>query len=962
MENKKFNKSKFHYRTKRFFTKKSVAFILSTIIILVGFFSFNISVVQAASCGCASWSTTCNTSPGGSSFANCAVLSTVPAGCTVVPLTSLTRQCSISQASKAPIPPTWSVKYKEDLTGTISTGDFTYKGDGLWYNNAFMPGTENNKQYQHGNIATDIPNYTQAEVTSMGMPANIAALAVQYDTALQEYNASIGREKVNQTTVWDIIWGGLAGTVGSIAQFAADQAGGVIAFVLEFITIPIASFLLAVAGSILDFSVQFTIFGTGFTKDLNGSIQTVWVLLRDTANITFIFILLYAAIKQIVTGVAAQKILMSIIISAVLINFSFFITRVVIDASNLVATSIYNQIQTVTDESTSKTQGLLKAVGGSSGAITNIDLSGMIMDGLNLTTIYDSTKNNNTATSAASIVGVSGLLNAFTRLVLFLITTFVFFALSALLIGRFVMLVVLMATSPIGFVGEVIPGIGTFSTAWRKSLQDQVLIAPAIMFFMLLTIRLSQILAKQASTGPMMVFFNFFLVVYLLLKSVSLTKSLSGPMGNFVDKIAQVGTGLALGAATGGTALVARQVAGRGANALANSKYGQRLSNAAASGSFIGGNIAKATLGTLKSASTGTFDMRNTTALKEVLGQAGTISGIGGGIIDKSYLKASGEYGKGQTGFSGLMDKQKKDAVKQAEAFEGAAGDYEKRVVDREIVERFKQEEIKLEKQIEDATRNGEVTEAKTLSKKLDAIKSQRQTLQNNPKEAMKKLQAAGTGENFKESDKNMQKLDNEKKKLEADKLANIALQQKLEADKQKALTTFEKDKIEKELVIARKESAKLDDDIKTKTEEQTKAAEINNDIKELDNKLSKIKDDLSKKNFALEGLDKMADFVGGGISGAVNKATFGYVRPNLRGGLSSSTIETIQESKNTKANYAKYIRNKFLSANFTPENAEIARAAEMGTSQSDKDKAKEEKAADELAKKVAKQMKEDSK
>ena len=69
---------------------------------------------------------------------------------------------------------------------------------------------------------------------------------------------------------------------------------------------------------------------------MSDSIKTIWVLLRDTANITFIFILLYAAIKQIVMGEVATKTLKNIIIAAVLINFSLFITKVVIDVGNMI--------------------------------------------------------------------------------------------------------------------------------------------------------------------------------------------------------------------------------------------------------------------------------------------------------------------------------------------------------------------------------------------------------------------------------------------------------------------------------------------------------------------------------------------------------------------------------------------------------------------------------------------------
>ena len=67
-----------------------------------------------------------------------------------------------------------------------------------------------------------------------------------------------------------------------------------------------------------------------------------WGAVRDVANIFFILMLLYVAIKTVLSlNVTDNKRLVGvIIIVALLINFSLFTTKVVIDASNIFSKNI----------------------------------------------------------------------------------------------------------------------------------------------------------------------------------------------------------------------------------------------------------------------------------------------------------------------------------------------------------------------------------------------------------------------------------------------------------------------------------------------------------------------------------------------------------------------------------------------------------------------------------------------
>jgi hypothetical protein len=509
---------------------------------------------------------------------------------------------------------------------------------------------------------------------------------------------------------------------GKVVDGAADVLSGSSNFlleaipkILEYVFIPISAFLLAVAGYIMDFSIQYTIYGKGFI-DMNGAIQSVWALIRDSLNICFIFILLYAAIQQIVRGTVAKQTLTAVIISAVLINFSLFTTKIIIDASNLVATSIYNQIGNDTNVASTVGTEAIKFLSSKSGSanstVAEIDLSGRLMDSLGLVTAFD-ISNQNAAFSPDAIKGVGGVIVSFVRLILFLVTTYVFLFIAAVLAGRFVMLVLLMAISPVAFLFNIgVPRLEKYSAWWWGELTNQSLIGPAFTFLMLLTIKLAQALVKANNgASSMIIFFNFFLVIYLLLRSVNMLKDLSGDMGKMAESFASKGTGLALGAVAGIPAAFSRQTAGRVGSAIVESKYGKRLEALGAKGGLAGG-LANMTLGGAKKASTATFDMRNTSAFKETNAQ---IEGLGGfKLTDADALKAGGKGG-----FAAGKAEKEKGVEEQAKAYSKSTIDSEKKTENE-----YKAKEASLQRKIAEEKDPKKKAE---LEKELEVVRKERE-------------------------------------------------------------------------------------------------------------------------------------------------------------------------------------------------------------------------------------------
>ena len=434
--------------------------------------------------------------------------------------------------------------------------------------------------------------------------------------------------------------------LGKAIGGVANTALTIIAYILELVAIPIAAVFLTVAGKIIDFAVAFSIYGNGFHSFIP-TVQSIWTIARDTCNVAFIFILLYIAIRQIIgqAGAELKKTLTSVVIAALFINFSLFFTELIIDGGNLVATALLNQItssscpagttasstapiypgtsvrcatiqQSALGAAASKVTGATNdfftgVVNGAAGGATGISttpLSEHIMDVLQLQTAYQD----------PSILAISSIsiIKSVIRLVLFLVTAFVFFFMAFLLVGRLVMLIFLAATAPLGFMGGTIPFMDKVSKSWWDSLLNQTLVAPVFMFCMLVIIKVGQQvlvatntpLSSTDPTANMVIYFNYVFIIILLIKAVDITKGFSGEVGKLADTAATTFTGAALGAATGGTALIARQTIGRGANMIAES---ETLKNAKARGGAIG-FLAKGALSTGSAVSKSSLDIRHT--------------------------------------------------------------------------------------------------------------------------------------------------------------------------------------------------------------------------------------------------------------------------------------------------------------------------------------------------------------
>lgn len=425
----------------------------------------------------------------------------------------------------------------------------------------------------------------------------------------------------------------------------------------------IFAWLLGVAMVTLDAAVYYTVVKMGDYINGLSAVGVTWRILRDIGNIMLIFGFLAVGIATIlnVDWYGGKKTLPMLIIVAVLLNFSLFISEAIIDTGNLFATQFYSQIN-----------GGRTAGGNTS--ITNEPISNAIMNRLGLATLYGSALRKNDLLKENNIIFISifgGLL--------FMIAAFVMFSLAFILIARFVALLFLIILAPIGFAGLAVPQLKGTAEQWWSELVKQTVTAPALLLLLYIALAIITDARFLVGTG------NSDAVGFVvgndgklnLSGFASYSLSFFVAMGAllsvtiFAKKLGAFGAGWATKTAGklsfGATAWAGRATLGWTANKGAKYLRGTALGRVP----LVGTGLVKG----LDRVAKGSFDVRGTGALKGLpLGGVDAGAAQKGGYKDdlRERVESRVKYAKELTGRA-LTEEEKidqkftQDAVKAAE-------------------------------------------------------------------------------------------------------------------------------------------------------------------------------------------------------------------------------------------------------------------------------------------------------
>lgn len=443
-----------------------------------------------------------------------------------------------------------------------------------------------------------------------------------------------------------------------VAQQYDPKKGGPFNWVLVWI-MGIFAWLFGVSAITLDNAVYYTVVHMGDYVNGLSAVGVAWRILRDIGNVFLIFGFLFIGIATILNTEwygMGPKLLPKLLMVAIFINFSLFISETLIDGGNLFATQFYTAInggQPASPQSYLVSQDKNNSTG----------ISTKIMNQLGLQTIYNATGEKTSVFNPDAPAYV-----AFLAILLFIIASFVFFSLAFILIARFVVLIFLIIIAPFGFAGLIMPGLENTAKKWWGSIFEQTITAPAMLLMLYVALAVitdSKFITgffqdgTQASASNAWVAFadqtgggstiagfasillSFMVAIGLLLVVVLMSKKMGAMGGEAATKWGGRLSGI--GAAAGVAGFTGRRSVGFVSNAAA-----KRLAKTRFGASFIGQPI----VGALEKGGKASFDFRNSDGFKE-------------------YGKKVGLSGKGQKGgYAGTVEENKKAYDKYIGAIE----------------------------------------------------------------------------------------------------------------------------------------------------------------------------------------------------------------------------------------------------------------------------------------------------
>ena len=304
----------------------------------------------------------------------------------------------------------------------------------------FGPGTQTPTAYAETGqtpASYDAPGTSGASPASQGWGANTNSAVTANTNGAYNSNSSSGGD--------------------TDLQCSATSGTGLALCVSGFvywITVGIGSWVANITAYVFDYAVMLSLTGAAYALDV---IAIGWGIVRDVANMSFLFILVYISFKIMFQAETAGTIrmLVWVVVIALLVNFSFVMTRVVIDAGNIVALQFYNSIA-------SGSPYINEDAKTTNGGVPVKDITSSIMYALNPQDIIGSGaqfKNYvaNKGNSAMYLLIVSSVIYILTGICLFMIAAIFIFA-AVRFVLRVIGLAGIIIVAPAAFVAAIFRG------------------------------------------------------------------------------------------------------------------------------------------------------------------------------------------------------------------------------------------------------------------------------------------------------------------------------------------------------------------------------------------------------------------------------------------------------------------------------------------------------------------------
>ncbi|MCL2869767.1 type IV secretion system protein, partial [Candidatus Saccharibacteria bacterium] len=199
-------------------------------------------------------------------------------------------------------------------------------------------------------------------------------------------------------------------------------------------------------------------FFSGSTGLTSGAAYEVWSNFRNVANILFVILFLVVIFSQL-TGIGIKnygikKILPKLIITALLVNLSYFLCVIAVDLSNIIGASLNDFLGSLGPGATASGAGALGAVLGTGATGVSI------------------------VSSAIGMVGIANPGVILTILIVFVVVLIFMFILFTILAIRKIAVLILLVISPIAFLLYLLPGTNGMFKKWWKMFYTLLILYP----------------------------------------------------------------------------------------------------------------------------------------------------------------------------------------------------------------------------------------------------------------------------------------------------------------------------------------------------------------------------------------------------------------------------------------------------------------------------------------------------
>lgn len=413
---------------------------------------------------------------------------------------------------------------------------------------------------------------------------------------------------------------------GKCVTFTSFDLGACIdaffAWIITHTLLAIAGWLLWITATVMNYAINVGILQ--FASWAPEALYPVWLVVRQITSLFVVFAGLWLGFMYIIDkGDQFKKYIPTVLIFALFVNFSYPLTRTVIDISNIISLNIYaSTVGASTLEASTISVGADKTAGT------------LIMNKLGLVGVVDYALGDG-KTTEGSLNSINSVGPALLAVLFILYAAWIFFIISALLVTRTAVLVFLIIASPLLFVDKVIPKLGEHATKLRGIFVEMLFVGPVFTIMLALTLKFLEVFQSgplknggsissiaAGGDGAITMFFNMLMMLIMLHIMFKVTKATAGKIGETVAGVASTVGGAAFGGvALGGAGMLGRATLGRAAAAARDSGWMQKAQ---------GGALGRHVYNLSDTFAKGAYDGRNSAAVKFGASKLGTNFGMGG--------------------------------------------------------------------------------------------------------------------------------------------------------------------------------------------------------------------------------------------------------------------------------------------------------------------------------------------